>query len=255
MRLGLRRFVSALGMTAVVGLAAAPDADASLILAASAGGANICAVDNNAFACAFGVQVPDTDPTLGTLALGSTTTPILVGGLSVLGSVHTATFGPPNNLLDSSSLEVLNTTGAPVSAMVAVGSTDFVGPATQAFTTGSGTWVTANGSTINLSWYNDPANAQGADTPLDRPGVLVNSFADLAVGPLDSFSHSGGPFAVADPGLFSMTLGFDFTLVPGGSLLSRGQAELKPTAVPEPVSLALLAMGLGAAAVRRRKRM
>ena len=244
--------MSAIAMTAVVGTATAGRAEAALILAASAGGVDICSVDNNAFVCTWGAQVLDVDPTLGTLALGDTTTPINVGGLLVLGSVHTASFGAGLNLLDSSSLEVTNPTGAPISASVSVGATDFVGPVTEAFTTGSGTWVGANGSNILLTWYNDPANAQGAEAPGDRPGLLLDSFAYLAVGPLDSFSHSGGPFPVADPAAFSMTLGFDFTLAAGGALLSRGQAELKPVA-PEPLTLTLLAMGLGGLAIKRRR--
>jgi len=58
---------------------------------------------------------------------------------------------------------------------------------------------------------------------------------------------------VPDPALFSMTLGFDFTLTPGGHLLGRGQTLLKPlAAVPEPATLALF--GLAAIAFARKRR-
>jgi hypothetical protein len=227
------------------------NAEGALILAASAGGDDICAVDQDAFACTWGTQVPDTDPAPNSLGLGGITG-ILIGGLDVRGSLQESTFGPATNILNSSSINVTNTTGAPVSASVAVADTDFVGPSFVAFTSGSGTWVNAVGGTIDLQWCNDPANVQHATTPTDC-GPVIDAFSHTATANPQSFSHNGGPIAVVDPVAFALGLTFAFTLPAGGELISRGQAIIKPTAVPEPAMLLLLGVGLGAIAHRSRR--
>ena len=68
---------------------------------------------------------------------------------------------------------------------------------------------------------------------------------------LQSFHHDN--FGVVDDFLpFSMTLDATGLLTAGGSLLNRGQAEIK-THITEPASFAVLAVGvLGLIAVRRR---
>ena len=48
------------------------------------------------------------------------------------------------------------------SGTVVISETDFIGPANFVQATGSGTWTEADGSVIDLFYYNDPDNAQGA---------------------------------------------------------------------------------------------
>jgi hypothetical protein len=229
----------------------AQNAHAVLLLAGTVAGVNVCAADNNV-GCTFGAIIPDTDPTLNVLSLGAA--PVNINGILVSGSLHTATFGPPLNILNSSSLSVVNTTGATAAVNVAVGQTGFTPPVSTATTAGSGTWVNAAGSTLHLEWWNDPANAQGAETPDDLPGALLDTFDFTATLNPDAHSTTGGPFAISDPDPFSMTVAFAFDLVAGGSLINRGMSEIKPVGVvPEPGALLLLATALGLLGWRCRK--
>jgi hypothetical protein len=253
-----RKKVSAVAMAVALGLLA-PSAEAVLILSANVGGTLICATDEVvAGACpGGGTRIPDAALGVpGTLALGDATTPVLVGGLSVLGSVHTSTKGPPQNILNSSSLTVSNPLGGAgtIFSQVRVGDTNYTGPSNQAIFSGSGTWQNAAGSDIRLRYWNDPNNAQGAEAFNDNPGILLADFTDFITLAADATSFAGAT-AVNDPGLFSMTIGFDFNLVDGGQLNSRGQTLLTPTAaVPEPGALGLLSTALLALGWTRRKR-
>lgn len=222
--------VSAIGLAAGVFLAASP-AHAALLFAADVGGTSFTCADNAS--C-------DQNSTTGILELADQS----IGGVQVNGSISTSVQGTINSI-DTSSLSIINNNTTPTAITVTVGDTNFTGPVDTFVVSGSGTFTGAQtGSTVTLTWYNDPANAQGAEAAGDTPGNLLDSFTatqTLARSQSFSFNDSG---ATSDGALFSMTIQAAGTLQPGASLLSRGQSEVKPQAVPEPGSLGMLGCGL-----------
>lgn len=264
----MRRFLTIVVLWAAV-LWVAP-VDAALIVSGSFdGGGAVFAIDNNTTntcgAVAVNCQLPDQDPTLGTLTLAPTTAGT-GGGLNIQGTVQTsdkATVPGTINRLDSTGTQVTAVTGTHT-YVIAISDTNFVGPVANATTTGAGQFSHLGGgygaTDIAMQWFNDPANAQGAESPTDTPGLLLDTFlfTPLAAQNPSSFSHNGGPFAVNDPGLFSMTLAFSGTLAEGVRLTGREMTEIKPlVAVSNPGAVWLVAMGamlLGGGVARKYRR-
>jgi hypothetical protein len=226
-------------------MVAVSPAHATLQVAADVSGTPFFCADNTG--C-------DLNPAIGTIELANDT----INGVAVNGSIQLSTGTPANpgqDLIDTSSLSIVNTSGATRVATVAVGDTDFSAPVSHFHLTGSGTWVNAGGSSILLEWFDDPGNHQGANNAFDAPGTMLGTFTSLGTDPLLSF-HTDQTGGVSDSDPFSMTIWAQATLTPGAVLLSRGQGEIK-TAIPEPSTWAMLGLGfaaLGFAGYRRARR-
>jgi hypothetical protein len=193
----------------------------------------------------------DLNPAVGIIQVANTS----INGVQINGSIQTSTGTPANagpDILNTSSLSIINTTNTTKTVTVVVSDTDFIGPVASFETAGSGTWQNAIGSSITLNWFDDPNNGQGADLPNDTPGNLIHTFTNTATTIVDAFSNN---FAgvVSDSGPFSMTEQAIFTLTPFGQLINRGQTEIK-SAVPEPSTWARMLLGfagLGYAGFRK----
>jgi hypothetical protein len=175
-----------------------------------------------------------------------------IPGVSVQGSFHTSKSGGLN-LITSGESAVTNDRDNTTRVYVAVSDTDFTAPASIASVTGSGTFTGAQGSTMYMGYYDDPQNEQGANFAFAdyadfvanaaslTPGVKISEYTFSAADNLESFEYDVDNIGVSDPTPYSMTLLFDYTLTPGGELVSRGQSMYKShtPAVPEFPSLAL----------------
>lgn len=241
-------------LVAISTLALAPRADAALMVAGTINGNNFCVTDNNA-ACGFGIQINDTNAAIGTLSYGQV--PLNLFGIEITGSVQTSVFGPPQNVLNTGSTLIRNLTGGVANIQLAVSDTGYTAPSTLAFASGTATWENAVNSTITMTWFNDPANGQGALTSfLPQPGNAIFTCSDVVSFVADGTNCVSGPIGVNDPNPYSMTLYTQMSLAAGASVVNRGQTEIKlvDEVVPEPMTMSLMGLGLFGAMFARRRR-
>ena len=192
-------YFASVAMTGLMAMAA-PAAHATLLLSGSVNATNFCASDQNV-GCGFGNVILDANPAVNRLGLDA----VVINGVEVFGSLAIARYGSPQNILNSSSLQIINTNPFEVDIVVTVSATDYVPPSLIAFTSGSGTFQDVAGSTVDLRWWNDPLNRQGAETPGDTPGNLLDFFNFVSAFAPQSFAHNGGPFNVLDTALLHDT--------------------------------------------------
>jgi len=244
MNTSVSRWLCGVAAAGVLGFVSAP-AHATLQIAADISGTPFFCADNTG--C-------DLNPATGVIQLANDT----LNGVAVNGSIQLSNGTPANpgqDLIDTSSLSIVNTSGATKVVTVAVGDTDFSAPVGRFHLTGSGTWVNAGGSSVLLEWFDDPLNAQGADNAFDAPGTMLGTFTSLGTDPLHSFSTDQNG-AVSDTVPFSMTIWAQASMTSGAVLLNRGQGEIK-LAIPEPSTWAMMALGfvgLGFAGYRRTRK-
>ena len=229
-------------MSAAVLAALATPASARLQLTISSGA--------NTFTCFDGQLGCDLSGGANNLLIVDQT----VGNAFVQIGLAQSLFGTVNELQLSSS-NIVNEGSTPITVTLLASDTDFAGPVHAINNSGSLTFnanVGAPDST--LRFYADAANAQGAN-PLNTPGVLLESVSGHASTDPDSFAGSLiSPFDALGP--YSMTESAALVLRAGGSITGFNQA-MESTAVPEPSTWAMLAIGfaaLGFAGFRRQNR-
>jgi len=219
----------------VVLVATATPSHAILQIAAQVNGGSIFTCYDNQSTC-------DTNGTTGTLTLGQTT----IGGVVFEGSSQTQLTGPPTNALLTNSETITNGTGATATILFAVSGTGFAAPTTTFDASGSATFLTAAGSLLNMAWYGDTANTQGAGTPTDTPGIQLASTSFTSTG-TDSYATGPltGAWVTSDPYSWTMTAGGTLSAGATATITSRGQDIISDVvAVPEPGTLAMLGSGL-----------
>ena len=226
-------------LAAVAAIAFVGTANATLQLSIGANG--------NTFTCADGQLGCDLSGGANNLLTVNT----LVGGAFVQLTLVQSTSGASNSLQMSSS-NIVNQSGAPLVVTLLASQTGFVEPVTAVNNSGSLTFNNNIGAPDStLKFWADTANTQGAN-PTNTPGALLETVSGAATTNPDSFSGSNlAAFAAGAP--FSMTEGAALALITGGSITGFNQSMVTTAAIPEPVSLGVLGMGLiGLGMVRRR---
>lgn len=166
-----------------------------------------------------------------------------VGGFFVELSLTQSSFGTAN-VLQLSSSSILNNGTSPGTLTFVASDTNFLPPVSNINESASLTFNDAIGSTAStLRFWADPANVQGAN-PTNTPGTLLFSVSGTPTTNPDSFSGShNSPFNALAP--FSMTEGASLNLIAGGSITGFNESMTSSSAIPEPRTWAMLALGFG----------
>ena len=208
-------------------LVAAP-ASARLQLSISAGGTT--------FTCFDGQLSCDQSGGANNLLIVDQT----VGGAFVQLALTQSTFGKVDELqLSTSNIENLN--AAPLTVTLTASDTSYSFPIKAINNSASLTFNSNVGAPDStLTFFADHADGQGAP---GTPGTLLESVSGHALTDPDSFSGSRiSPFDATSP--FSMTESAALVLRADGSITGFNQS-MESTAVPEPSTWAMLAIGFG----------
>jgi hypothetical protein len=165
-----------------------------------------------------------------------------VGGFFVQTSLTQSNFGA-HNVLQLSSSNIENLGSAEGTLTFIASDTGFSAPVASIESSASLTFNSNVGAGLStLEFFADHADTQGAN-PLNTPGSLLETVSGTAATDPDSFSGSRTTAFVA--GLpFSMTEDASLSLLAGGSVTGFNQS-MTSSAVPEPSTWAMLALGLG----------
>jgi hypothetical protein len=149
--------------------------------------------------------------------------------------------------LSDSNLTITNTSGATQTLFFTVSDTGFAAPTHFINMSGSGTVEDSIGGSGSLSFHADALDRQGgilvAGTP-NAPGTLLfNPSAVFGANPFafdGNLQHDG--FTASSP--FSMTLDYEFTIRPGGSIVGL-ESAMNTSAIPEPRTWVMGMLGFG----------
>ena len=163
-----------------------------------------------------------------------------VNGAFVQLALTQSQFGKPDELqLSTSNIE--NLTAAPITVTLTASDTSFTAPIKAINNSASLTFNSNVGAPDStLTFFADTANGQGAP---GAPGTLLESVSGHAVTDPDSFSGSRITAFAADAP-FSMTESASLVLRADGSITGFNQS-MESTAIPEPSTWAMLAIGFG----------
>lgn len=203
-------------------------------------------VNGTVFSCADGASCDESTTNKNLLVIDQT-----VDGVLVQVTLAQSTSGKVN-ILQLSSSNIVNMSGAAANIQLFAGDTGFVGPVERVNDSGSLTFNQAVGSAqSSLSFFADAANGQGAN-PINTPGNLLEQVFGTPDTNPDSFSGSNFAAFFAS-GAFSMTETANLNLIAGGSITGFNQS-MTSSAVPEPSQWVMLLSGFGLLAVLGVKR-
>ena len=193
----------------------------------------------NVVTCADGQSCDLAGPANNIIVLNET-----VGNFHIIGTVAASSSALGNDNLQFSTSLIQNS-GSTLGHLTAiVGDNNFVGPVRAVEESASLTFNSAVGSGAStLRFFADSANGQPAGVGLNIPGTELFSTSGSPATDPDSFAGTNeSPFSAS--GLFSMTETGNLALRAGGSITGFNES-MATTAIPEPSTWAMLALGFG----------